>query len=495
MYLKALRNKTPYKMVHSSKPKLNNSYEWGTEVYIKIQQMEKLEARAKSARWIGHVNSSNGHQIYWPDTHKVSVKRNIIFPTQDKPKYAPIIPSDENKPSYMRQKLLEADTSQIPLLQSPTDSHRSADNSEMELKETSKYEDLQPAQKQLAQPRRSKRLCQNTKQWAYIEEIPKSLFREVLEHNFCSVAFEIDEDKLPVHSKYYSVQNPGEVNNIIENTAQASNLRTDNENNSKEIGEEPTRNKSFTDDEAMKSPDSDEWVKAMEFKLNALNKMHVWDKVEPPVNTNIIGSKWVYCYKCNLSGLLIKRRALLVAQGFTQIFGVDYDKTFSLTIHLSSLWLICALAARNDWLIHQMNVDSAYLNAYLDEPIYLKQPPGYNKGNNMLLLRKALYSLKQLGRHWHKCLSDALFCIGFTRCNSDPAVFYSQENNGLAIIAIAVDDLTITATDKKLLKNTKNNIKGQFNMKDLNKIYWLLDIKIDRDRNVKTISLSQDAYI
>jgi hypothetical protein len=70
-------------------------------------------------------------------------------------------------------------------------------------------------------------------------------------------------------------------------------------------------------------------------------------------------------------------------------------------------------------------MDSAYLNAYLDEPIYLKQPPGYNKGNNVLLLRKALSSLKQSGRQWHKCLSDALFHIGFIRCNSDLAIFYS----------------------------------------------------------------------
>jgi hypothetical protein len=142
-----------------------------------------------------------------------------------------------------------------------------------------------------------------------------------------------------------------------------------------------------------------------------------------------------------------------------------------------------------------MDVDSAYLNAYLDEPIYLKQPPGYNKGNDVLLLKKALYGLKQSGRQWHKCLSDALFRIGFTRCNSDPAIFYSRGNEGLAIIATAVDDLTITATNDKLLSKTKDNIKGQFNMKDLGEIYWLLNIKIERDRKAKTINLSQSAYI
>jgi hypothetical protein len=72
-----------------------------------------------------------------------------------------------------------------------------------------------------------------------------------------------------------------------------------------------------------------------------------------------------------------------------------------------------------------MDVDSAYLNAYLKEPIYLKQPPGYSKGRDVLLLKKALYSLKQSGRQWHKCLSEALFHIGFKRCTYDPVVFFS----------------------------------------------------------------------
>jgi hypothetical protein len=73
----------------------------------------------------------------------------------------------------------------------------------------------------------------------------------------------------------------------------------------------------------------------------------------------------------------------------------------------------------------------------------------------VLLLKKALYSLKQSDRQWHKCLSDALFHIGFTRCASDPAVFYNQPNNSLAIIVTTADNLTITASDDKIFNNTK----------------------------------------
>jgi hypothetical protein len=78
----------------------------------------------------------------------------------------------------------------------------------------------------------------------------------------------------------------------------------------------------------MKAPDADEWIKAMEFEVNMLDRMCVWETAELPVNTNIIGSKWVYCYKYNPSDQVIKRRAHLVTQGFTQKLGMDYGETF-----------------------------------------------------------------------------------------------------------------------------------------------------------------------
>jgi hypothetical protein len=192
------------------------------------------------------------------------------------------------------------------------------------------------------------RICQKAQQGAYIEEIPESLLGEVLEHNFCLVAFKINEDELTVYSINFSIQNSGQNDTITENMAQNANLNTGNEEKSKINGEEPIFNEPFTYDEAMKAPDVDKWMKAMEVELNTLNKMCIWDIVQPSANTNIVGSKWVYHYKYNPSSLIIKRRARLVAQGFTQMFGVDYNETFSLIMYLSSLWLICTLAARNN---------------------------------------------------------------------------------------------------------------------------------------------------
>ena len=100
-----------------------------------------------------------------------------------------------------------------------------------------------------------------------------------------------------------------------------------------------------------------------------------------------------------------------------------------------------------------MDVDNAYVNANLNEPIYMKQPQGYieKSEEHVLKLKKAMYGLKQSGRAWYKCLSSALMKSGFQKSNSDAAVFYRHGGKGFVIIAVAVDDLTITMPWESIL--------------------------------------------
>ena len=95
MHTQALPDKTPYEMVHQIKPNLCDTYEWGKDVYVKIKQEDKLLLRAKKAKWIGHSAQSDGHCIYWPETQRVTVKRNIIFDMGEKFTVPPILPSND----------------------------------------------------------------------------------------------------------------------------------------------------------------------------------------------------------------------------------------------------------------------------------------------------------------------------------------------------------------------------------------------------------------
>ena len=131
--------------------------------------------------------------------------------------------------------------------------------------------------------------------------------------------------------------------------------------------------------QAMARPDWPEWQKAMEEELGLMAKYNVWDVVDEPEDVNIVGSRWVFCIKRDSSGKILKYRARLVAQGFTQMYGVDFQDTFAPVARLSSIRVVIALAASEDWELHQMDVKSAYLNSPIDTAVYMRLPPGHGQ--------------------------------------------------------------------------------------------------------------------
>ena len=194
----------------------------------------------------------------------------------------------------------------------------------------------------------------------------------------------------------------------------------------------------------------------------------------------------------------MRYKARLVAQGYTQAPGVDFHDTFAPVAKLTSNRVILALAACNDWEIQQMDVKDAYLNAPIDEVIYMQQPLGFlekGKETYVCLLQKSLYGLRQAGHLWYERLLKALMKFGFMQCRVEHCVFYKHVNGGLVIVVVAVDDLTLVASSTKLMQATKLQFKTEFEMSDDGEIHWLLGIEIKRDRAAHTISLSQRAYI
>ena len=176
-------------------------------------------------------------------------------------------------------------------------------------------------------------------------------------------------------------------------------------------------------------PDRSQWEEAMKEELEKLIRRSTWKIVPKPEGSNIVGSKWVFRLKKDTNGNVTSHRARLVAQGFTQVHGVDFDDTFAPIARMVSIRTVLALAARLDWEIHQVDVKSAYLYGELndDEVIYMKPPPGkikICKDGYVLRLLKALYGLKQSGRRWYQVLWKILGDIGLTRSEHDHAVFF-----------------------------------------------------------------------
>ena len=161
--------------------------------------------------------------------------------------------------------------------------------------------------------------------------------------------------------------------------------------------------------EALASPDKAKWMTAMDRELESLGINDVWDLVELPKDRKAVGSKWVFKLKRNADGSVERYKARLVAQGFTQKFGVESVRT------------VIALAVQNGLKLHQMDVATAFLNGELKEEVYMKQPEGFvTKGQEHLVcrLRRNIYGLKQSSRCWNTVLHKKLKKMGFVQTDS-----------------------------------------------------------------------------
>lgn len=238
-----------------------------------------------------------------------------------------------------------------------------------------------------------------------------------------------------------------------------------------------------TFEQATNCREKDKWLKAIADELNNLyrNKVMIYvDKL--PKGFSAITTKWVFTKKYDENNNIIGYKARLVARGFSQRYGIEFDITFSPTLNSDSLKLIICLASKYKWNIHQLDIKSAYLNADLDKTIYTTIPPGDpNYGKGFWRLNKALYGLRQSGRQWYQTISNFIISNGFIQLISEPCIFYKSYNNVIScLIGIYVDDMIITGTNKEI-KEFINNITKKFKISKCQPIKYILGITIERD--------------
>ena len=171
-----------------------------------------------------------------------------------------------------------------------------------------------------------------------------------------------------------------------------------------------TNNEPSTYAEAKTNP---EWTKAMKEKIKALQDNHTWFLTPLPPEKTLIGYKWVYKIKHKEDGSIERYKARLVAKGYTQQEGIDYLDTFSPVVKLTTIRLLLSLVATQNWFLHQLDVDNAFLYGDLNEEVYMEPPPGLNlpKKGQVFGLTKSLYGLKHASRQWFDKLSSFLISM------------------------------------------------------------------------------------
>ena len=165
--------------------------------------------------------------------------------------------------------------------------------------------------------------------------------------------------------------------------------------------------------EAMRSKFVDQWRKAMKEEYDSLIRHRVFVLVPKPPDVNIVGTRWVFKTKRDEHGNIVRYRARTVAQGYSQAYGIDFWEIYSPVPRWVTILLILAIAAMLNYEVHNMDVETAFLNSDIKEVIYLKQPEGFEQaGPNgeelVCLLQKSIYGLKQASRNWNDTINHWL---------------------------------------------------------------------------------------
>ncbi|KAG9450495.1 hypothetical protein H6P81_010460 [Aristolochia fimbriata] len=224
------------------------------------------------------------------------------------------------------------------------------------------------------------------------------------------------------------------------------------------------------------------WRKAMDEEIEAIKKNDTWELTTLPAGHKAIGVKWVYKTKTNQEGKVEKHKARLVAKGYKQKFGVDYEEVFAPVARIDTIRLLIALAAQNRWKIYQMDVKSAFLNGYLEEEVYVEQPPGYEKKGEeekLYRLKKALYGLKQAPRAWNMRIDSYFQEHDFRKSPHEHALYTKKNEDGdIMIVCLYVDDMIFTGNNPGMFEDFKNSMTKEFDMTDLGQMAYFLGVEI-----------------
>ncbi|GKV13735.1 hypothetical protein SLEP1_g24719 [Rubroshorea leprosula] len=234
---------------------------------------------------------------------------------------------------------------------------------------------------------------------------------------------------------------------------------------------------------------------AMQEELAQFERNKVWNLVSRPKNHPIIGTKWVFRNKLNENGIVVRNKARLVAKGYCQEEGIDFDETFAPVARLEAIRMLLTFACFKGFTLYQMDVKSAFLNGYIQEEVYVEQPPGFEDPsypNHVYKPSKALYGLKQAPRAWYERLSSFLLANGFSRGRVDTTLFVKNKGQNILIVQIYVDDIVFGATNDFLCREFSKAMQGEFEMSMMGELNFFLGLQIKQSK--EGIFINQSKY-
>ena len=185
-------------------------------------------------------------------------------------------------------------------------------------------------------------------------------------------------------------------------------------------------------------------------------------------------------------GVVTRNKERLVAKGYSQEEGIDYDETFAPVARLEAIRIFLAFAAHSNFKVYQMDVKSAFLNGDLEEEVYVQQLPGFEDPHLpefVYRLLKALYGLKQAPRAWYETLSEFLIQNGFTRGTIDKTLFFKRRGDDTILVQIYVDDIIFGSTNEKLCQRFSKLMQSEYEMSMMGEMSFFLGLQVSQRKD------------
>ncbi|GJW06582.1 retrovirus-related pol polyprotein from transposon TNT 1-94 [Tanacetum coccineum] len=237
------------------------------------------------------------------------------------------------------------------------------------------------------------------------------------------------------------------------------------------------------------------WIESMQEELNEFERLEVWELVLHPDKVMVITLKWIYKVKLDELGGILKNKARLVARGYSQEEGIDFEESFAPVARLDAIQIFLAFAAHMNMIVYQMDVKTAFLNGILREEVYVSQLDGFmdkDNLNHVYKLKKALYGLKQAPRAWYDLLSKFLLSQEFFKGSVDPTLFIKKQGKDILLVQIYVDDIIFASTTPELCDQFSKIMCLKFKMSMMGKISFFLGLHISQ--SPRGIFLNQSKY-
>lgn len=438
------KDKTPWELFFGRRPNVSSLRVFGSTAYVLIpkQKRGKLDPVSVKGTMVGYASSSKGYRILLADNRTIVISRDVVF--------------DEST-SKTTQSASQDQDNDIPDLISDSDDDG----------DTIDHQDTQPDEEP---PATSETSPDAEDPGTHSDEAPASpeVPPEVVDTGDQGSRYPQRERRVPVPFWQGASAHMATVSDITEPT---------------------------TYEEAMISPQREQWIQAMNEEMESLKVNQTWDLEYPPKGIRPIPVKWVYKIKHDAAGNIERFKARLVAKGFHQKEGIDYKEVFAPVSKHTSLRALLAHVAVEDLELHQLDIKTAFLNGILEEEVYIRQPPGYAEGDPDLAchLKRALYGLKQAPRTWHQRLDQELGQNRFYPSDADASLYVAASEDGsYSFLLLYVDDILIAAPTLDRVQEIKDGLLKAFDARDMGEAQFFLGMTIERDRVNRTILLGQE---